>query len=230
MTELAFKVRDLHVSRHGSKVLRGVNLDLPARGVSALLGASGAGKSTLLRALNRLLDLEEGVEQSGRIEAYGSDIHAQGWNPDRLRERVGMLFQKPVLFPGSIEDNVLFALRRLGRRADRALCRAALEEAGLLAEIDERLAEPATRLSMGQRQRLILARALTLEPEVLLADEPTSALDVNSARAVEGTLAAFGERGAVLLVTHDETQAERLAPGRCLYLRRGRISSEALSE
>lgn len=230
MTKIALSVRDLHVTRHGSKVLRGVSFDLPARGVSALLGASGAGKSTLLRALNRLLDLEDGVDQRGRIEAFGSDIYAPASDPDRLRERVGMLFQKPVLFPGSIEDNVLFALRRLGRPADRSLCRAALEEAGLLAEVDDRLREPATRLSMGQRQRLILARALTLEPEILLADEPTSALDATSAQAVEGTLAAFGERGAVLLVTHDETQADRLAAGRRLVLSRGQVSPEALSE
>jgi phosphate transport system ATP-binding protein len=144
----------------------------------------------------------------------GRSIFAPDTDPDELRARVGILFQQPVVFPGSVYDNVVFGLRRSGRARRRELperARAALAEAALWREVEDRLGSPAGRLSTGQQQRLCLARALALEPEVLLMDEPTSALDPRSAEAIEELIGRLKHRHAIVLVTHNLGQARRVA-------------------
>lgn len=217
------EVDDLDVQMGGRTVLRGVRLDVPERGVTAIVGPSGAGKSTLLRALNRLLDLEPAAAVRGRVAFRGEDIYANGVDPDRLRERIGMVFQRPVTFPTTVRRNVLFGWRGDGT-ADEVLERA-LESAALLDEVHDRLDEPARNLSVGQQQRLSLARALAVEPEVLLLDEPTSALDSASENAVEAALSRLANERALILVTHSHSQVERLG-ARALRLVDGQLVDE----
>lgn len=221
----AAEIRDLSVEAAGRQILRRVSLDVPQQEALAILGPSGAGKTTLLKCLNRLIDLVPGAEVRGTVRLGGRSIYAPGTDVDELRSRVGMLFQQPVVFPGSIADNVLFGLRRRGRvarrewpaRLEQALCAAALWN-----EVKDRLASPAGRLSTGQQQRLCLARALALEPEMLLMDEPTSALDVRSAAAIEELITELKRRVTIVLVTHNLAQAERVADAvACLCVRDG---------
>ncbi len=215
------EARRLTVAAGRRTLLRAVDLQLAPREVHAVLGPSGAGKSTLLRCLNRLVDLSPGLAVTGDVLLAGRSVYARGTDPDRLRERIGMLFQQPVVFPGSIADNVLFGLRHTGRARRREWperLERALREAALWDEVADRLAQPAACLSVGQQQRLCLARALAVEPEALLLDEPTSALDPRATAAIEELILALRERHAVLLVTHQAAQARRLAD-RISYLR-----------
>ncbi len=222
------EIRGLGVTFGRRRVLDGIQLELPERGITAILGPSGSGKSTLLRALNRLLDLTPDARIEGSVRFRGVEVYSRETDPDRLRQRIGMVFQRPVVFPASIRANVLFGLKHMGLLQGRdsdAVVRDALTQAGLLAEVRDRLDEPAARLSVGQQQRLALARTLALEPELLLADEPTSALDPESAEAVEGTLRSIAETRSILLVTHSREQAGRLA-ARVLRLRDGRFEAD----
>jgi len=202
------EVRQLEVAFGSRRVLSGIDLDVPARGVTAIVGPSGSGKSTLLRALNRLLDLVPNADVRGRVAFHGEDVYAPGADPDRLRARIGMVFQRPVVFPATIRRNVLFAW--CGAGAEEEVLERALTRAALWDEVRDRLDEPARTLSVGQQQRLSIARALAVEPQVLLLDEPTSALDADSERAVEETLRTLAEERAVVLVTHSSVQVERL--------------------
>jgi phosphate transport system ATP-binding protein len=210
-------VRGLSVStgrRAPRAILRGIDLDIAPGRVLAILGPSGAGKTTLLRCLNRLVDLVPDLDVRGDVRFHGAPIYARGVDVDALRARIGMIFQQPVVFPGSIADNVLFGIRHTGRLPRRALperLERALREAALWSEVEHRLCERAASLSVGQQQRLCLARALAGEPEVLLLDEPTSALDPRSVEAIEDLILRLRERHAVVLVTHNLGQAERLA-------------------
>jgi phosphate transport system ATP-binding protein len=213
-------VRELGVStgrRAPRTILRGIDLDIAPGRVLAILGPSGAGKTTLLRCLNRLVDLVPDLDVRGDVRFHGAPIYARGIRDidvDALRARIGMIFQQPVVFPGSIADNVLFGVRHTGRLPRRALperLERALREAALWPEVENRLGERAASLSVGQQQRLCLARALAGEPEVLLLDEPTSALDPQSVEAIEELILRLRERHAVVLVTHNLGQAERLA-------------------
>ena len=177
-----------------------------------MVGPSGAGKTTVLRAINRLIELEPGLSTAGDILLDGQSIHAS--HPDALRRRIGMLFQQPQVFPGSILDNAAFGLRHLGglsRRKRRDSAERALAAAALWDEVRDRLKEPASQLSVGQQQRLCLARALALDPEVLLLDEPTSALDPRSTALIEESLRQLARDRTLLWVTHDRGQAERVA-------------------
>lgn len=175
-----------------------------------IVGPSGAGKSTLLRALVGLLP--PGLVADGELRLLGQRLDGAGSRAD-LRSRAVLVGQTPVVFPGSVLDNALFGLRHVVRApaADlRARAVAALEEAGLLAEVEDRLDDRADTLSVGQRQRLCLARALALDPVVLLLDEPTSSLDAGSRAAVETSVQGLRGRRTVLLVSHDPAQVERL--------------------
>jgi len=210
----ALEARRLTVTAGPRTILRGVDLRLAPREIHAVLGPSGSGKSTLLRCLNRLVELTPGLRVSGDVLLGGRSVFARGTDADDLRARVGLLFQRPVVFPGSIAANVLFGLRhtgRLRRREAAERLERALREAALWDEVADRLDQPAARLSVGQQQRLALARALAVEPEVLLLDEPTSALDPRSTAAIEETILSLRARHAVLLVTHRPEQARRLA-------------------
>ncbi len=208
----ALETLDLGVSYSGRPLLRGINLRVPDGRVLALIGPSGAGKTTLLSCLNRMIELKPGLRQTGEVMLFGESMARQ--DGDSVRRRVGMLFQQPVIFPGDIADNVLFGLRHSGiasrrsfpERLERALC-----EAALWNEVKDRLREPATSLSVGQQQRLCLARALAVEPRVLLLDEPTGALDPRSTEAIEERIREIAKSRAVVLVTHSLGQARRVA-------------------
>jgi phosphate transport system ATP-binding protein len=212
--DAVLEARNLSIATSQRALLRGINLRIPPRSVFGIIGPSGAGKSTLLRCLNRLIDLDPHLRREGDVLFHGSSIFARDVDPDALRARVGMLFQQPVIFPGSIEKNVLFGAirhRRLGRRAREEIVEGALRDAALWDEVKDRLGERAAQLSVGQQQRLCLARTLAVQPEVILMDEPTSALDVKSTEAIERTIQVVSQTRSVVLVTHNIGQAERLA-------------------
>ncbi len=205
--------RDVSVTANGKPLLRNVRFDVRAGQVFGIIGPSGAGKSTLLRTLNRLVDLIPALRVSGDVRLRGESIYAPGVDVNALRVRIGMLFQQPVVFPGSIGENVLFGakrLRRLGREERHALVESALREAALWDEVKDRLRHSAFALSVGQQQRLCLARALAVQPEVLLMDEPTSALDPRSTAAIEELITRLRERHTIVLVTHNVAQARRV--------------------
>lgn len=214
MPAAVLEARHLNVSAGSRLLLRDVNLRIPSRGAVALIGPSGVGKSTLLRCFNRFVDLTPGIHVAGEVLFRGESTRAQGADADFLRARVGMLFQQPVVFPTSILGNVLFGIRRqpaarlvpLPELAERML-----RETCLWEEVKDRLGAPAQTLSIGQQQRLSLARALALAPEVILMDEPTSSLDPRSASAIEDLVLRLKTTFAVVLVTHDLGQARRVA-------------------
>jgi phosphate transport system ATP-binding protein len=186
--ETVLQVRDVSVSAQGKLLLRTASFSVQANQVFGIIGPSGAGKSTLLRALNRLTDLIPGLRVTGDVRLRDESIYGSGVDVNALRGRIGMLFQQPVVFPASIEENVLFGakrLRSLTRSARHEVVEAALREAALWDEVRDRLRSSALALSVGQQQRLCLARALAVEPEVILMDEPTSALDPKSTQAIE---------------------------------------------
>jgi len=195
-------------------VLRDVSFPIVEKSVTAIIGPSGCGKSTFLMALPRLLETVPEARSTGRVLLRGHDVLAPGNDVARLRRRVGMVFQKPTPFPLSIEANISFALRDHGianREQSRERCRQALEAVGLWSEVQDRLDKPALSLSGGQQQRLCVARAIALEPEVLLLDEPTSALDPASSATLERLILELSKTYAIAVVTHNLEQARRLA-------------------
>jgi phosphate transport system ATP-binding protein len=208
------RIQDLNVWYSSHQALKNIAADIPARGITAIIGPSGCGKSTLLKSLNRLLEETEGVRVTGRVLLDGDDIYSPGVDVTEIRTRVGLLAPKPFPLPMSIYDNVAYGPRihnrRNGRRLDQVVERH-LQEAGLWEEVRDRLRAPASRLSTGQQQRLCLARALAVEPEVLLCDEPTSALDPISAQRIEAQLQGLKEKMTIVVVTHLLRQARRLA-------------------
>ncbi len=212
-TEEVFRVSNLNVVVRGKAILRDVNVTIETNQVFGIIGPSGAGKSTLLRCLNRLTDLTPELQVRGQIEFHGRPIHDAAVDPDQLRARIGFLFQQPVVFPKSVIENVVFGLRHLRRLTRPALAEAAeraLREAALWNEVRDRLHESALTLSVGQQQRLCLARALATQPEVILMDEPTSALDPKSAQAIEDLILTLKESHTIVLVTHNIVQARRV--------------------
>ena len=217
--------RGLSVHAGSSALLRNVQLDIQRGQVFGIIGPSGAGKSTLLRALNRLSDLIPGIRVSGDVRLHGESIYAPGVDVNALRARIGMLFQQPVVFPASIADNVLFGarrLRRMSRGGQHDTTEQALREAALWDEVKGRLRESALSLSVGQQQRLCLARALAVQPEVILMDEPTSALDPKSTQAIEDLIVRLKKRHTIVLVTHNVAQARRVTDWlACVCIRDG---------
>jgi len=195
--------------------LRDVTVDIPRNKVTAMIGPSGCGKSTFLRCLNRMNDLIEICRVTGRIMLDGEDIHAKGVDVVTLRARVGMVFQKPNPFPKSVYDNVAYGprihgLASKGSQLDEIVM-TSLERAGLLAEVRERLQAPATGLSGGQQQRLCIARAIAVEPEVILMDEPCSALDPIATARIEELIDELKENYTIVIVTHSMQQAARVS-------------------
>jgi phosphate transport system ATP-binding protein len=211
--EPVLEAQNLAVSANGQPLIRNVSFAVRPGQVFGVIGPSGAGKSTLLRALNRLADLIPGLRVSGDVELRGESIYAPGIDVNALRARIGMLFQQPAVFPTSIAENVLFGakrLRKLSRSERSGLVESALAEAALWNEVKDRLDQPALALSVGQQQRLCLARALAVRPEVILMDEPTSALDPKSTQAIEDLIARLKERHTIVIVTHNVSQARRI--------------------
>tara|TARA_R110000751_G_scaffold78031_6_gene157318 strand:+ start:4903 stop:5754 length:852 start_codon:yes stop_codon:yes gene_type:complete len=212
--EAHLQIRDLAVSYHGTPVLSGVSLDVYRGCITALIGPSGCGKSSFLACLNRLIDLLPGARASGQIQFEGQDVLAAGQDVKELRQRIGMIFQKPNPFPLSIRRNLELPLLELGIRNKREIdqrIETVLRDVGLWNEVNGRLNSPATRLSGGQQQRLCIARALILEPEILLMDEPCSALDPLSSAVVEDLILRLQGRYTVIIVTHNLAQARRIA-------------------
>ncbi len=208
------RVRDLCVAYHGQTVLDRVSLDIYQGCITALIGPSGCGKTSLLSALNRLTDLVPGAQVRGSVHLGEMDLAAPGLDVRALRQRVAMIFQKPNPFPLSIRRNLALALREQGVRSRDeidARIEAALVDVGLWAEVRDRLDAPALALSGGQQQRLCIARALVLEPEVLLMDEPCSALDPIASGVVEDLIQRLRGAYTVVIVTHNLAQARRIA-------------------
>ncbi len=207
-------VRDLSVSYGRAEVLKNIHLDIPDKALTAIIGPSGCGKSTLLRSFNRLVDTADGVTVSGRVLVDGEDIFDPSAEVTAIRKKMGLLSQKPFPLPMSIFDNVAFGPRIHGMRDKKELNRLVehyLREAGLWEEVKDRLHGTAARLSVGQQQRLCLARGLAVQPEIILADEPTSALDPKSSQHIEQRFLALKNEYTIIVVTHILRQARRLA-------------------
>lgn len=208
------EARNLSLAYHGRWAFRDVSLALSANSITALIGPSGCGKTSLLTSLNRLTDLVQGCVVEGCVCFHGVSVHTQGANLIQLRRRVGMIFQKPNPFPLSIRRNLELPLLELGikkRSEQDDIIEGVLREVGLWAEVCDRLHAPALALSGGQQQRLCIARALTLQPEVLLMDEPCSALDPLSSGVVEDLILRLKTRYTVVIVTHNLAQARRVS-------------------
>jgi phosphate transport system ATP-binding protein len=208
------KVRDLDLYYGEAQALNGINLDIARKRVTAFIGPSGCGKSTLLRCFNRMNDLVSSVRLEGKIELDGEDINSPSVQVARLRQRVGMVFQKPNPFPKSIYENVAYGLRLQGVKSRRTLddiVEKALRGAALWDEVKDRLHDNALGLSGGQQQRLVIARAIAVEPEVLLLDEPASALDPISTLKIEELIDELKDKYTIVIVTHNMQQAARVS-------------------
>ncbi len=213
--EVAFDITGLSLWYGANQALYDVGIRIPTRAVTAIIGPSGCGKSTFLRALNRMHELTPGARMAGNLRLFGEDLYAPSIDPALLRRRVGMVFQKSNPFPTmSIADNVLVGLR-LNGVGNRALLRDRLEEALRMAalwdEVKDHLDRPGTSLSGGQQQRLCIARALAVQPEVLLMDEPCSALDPIATAKIEELINELRAGYTVIIVTHNMQQAARVS-------------------
>ncbi len=203
------------------QALKSINIEIPEKEITALIGPSGCGKSTFLKTLNRMNDLVPGVKISGEIKFHGEDIFAKEMNVNLLRKRIGMVFQKPNPFPMSIYDNIAYGPRLHGSPKKTELdeiVERSLRGAALWDEVKDRLKKSALGLSGGQQQRLCIARALSVEPEVLLMDEPTSALDPGSTIRIENLMAELRKNYTVVIVTHNMQQAVRISDKTAFFL------------
>jgi phosphate transport system ATP-binding protein len=205
-------MRDVSVFYGAFEAVRGTDLSVDKNRITAMIGPSGCGKSTILRALNRMNDLIPGARVSGTVTYHGQDIYAQGVDPIQVRRRVGMVFQKPNPFPKSIYDNIAYGLRingikgKLDDQVERALTGAALWD-----EVKDKLRHSAFALSGGQQQRLCIARAIAVQPDVILMDEPCSALDPISTSKIEDLMRELAETYTIVIVTHNMQQAARVS-------------------
>jgi len=220
MAESQIKILDLNVWYGIHHTLKGITADIPARGITTIIGPSGCGKTTLLKSLNRLLDETDDARVTGQVLLGGINIYDPGVDVTELRTRMGLLAPKPFPLPMSIYDNVAYGPRIHGRLFSHSgrngndldqIVEHHLKAAGLWEEVKDRLRTSASRLSTGQQQRLCLARALAVEPDVLLCDEPTSALDPMAAQRIEAQLKALKGERTIVVVTHLLRQARRLA-------------------
>lgn len=219
MTKIEIKDVNLHYGAFHA--LKNVNLKIPAHSTTAFIGPSGCGKSTLLKSINRMNDLVEGCRVEGLIALDGKDVYAPETDVNLLRKRVGMVFQKPNPFPMSVYDNIAFGPRTHGIRAKKELdhlVERSLRQAAIWDELKDRLNKSALGLSGGQQQRLCIARALAVEPEVLLMDEPTSALDPISTGKIEELCQDIKSRYTIVMVTHNMQQALRIADETAFFL------------
>ncbi|MGM9646348.1 MAG: phosphate ABC transporter ATP-binding protein PstB [Eubacteriales bacterium] len=215
-----FDIKNVELYYGDFKALKGINLDIPTNEITSFIGPSGCGKSTLLKSLNRMNDLVEGCKITGSIKLDGEDIYGN-MDPCELRKRVGMVFQKPNPFPMSIYDNIAFGPRTHGVRSRSKLdeiVEKSLRDAAIWDEVKDRLKKSALGLSGGQQQRLCIARALAVEPEVLLMDEPTSALDPISTSKIEDLTLELKEKYTIIIVTHNMQQAVRIADKTAFFL------------
>ena len=214
-------VRDLNLWYGSHQALSDVSMDIPERCITALIGPSGCGKSTFLKTLNRMNDLVPGIKITGQVLYKGEDIYAPSVEVSQLRRYVGMVFQKANPFPMSIYDNIAYGPRThgvTGRNALDEIVERSLKNAALWDEVKDRLKKNALSLSGGQQQRLCIARALAVEPEVLLMDEPTSALDPISTQRIEELAVSLRRRYTIVIVTHNMQQARRISTRTAFFL------------
>ena len=215
-----FKITNLELWYQDFKALKGVDMQIPEKEITAFIGPSGCGKSTLLKTLNRMNDLVEGCRITGEILLSGENIY-RGMDVSLLRKRVGMVFQKPNPFPMSVYDNIAFGPRTHGIRSKSKLdpiVEESLRKAAIWDEVKDRLKKSALGLSGGQQQRLCIARALAVKPEVLLMDEPTSALDPISTSKIEDLAVELKKDYTIVMVTHNMQQAARISDKTAFFL------------
>ena len=215
------EVQNLNLFYGDLQALKSVNLSVETQCITALIGPSGCGKSTFLKTLNRMNDFIEGCRIEGKILLRGEDIYVGSVDPIALRKRVGMVFQKPNPFPMSVYDNVAYGLRIHGEKGKNHLdevVERSLRGAALWDEVKDRLKKSALALSGGQQQRLCIARALAVEPEVLLMDEPTSALDPIATGRIEELALALKKDYTIVMVTHNMQQAARISDRTAFFL------------
>ncbi|MGB6167693.1 MAG: phosphate ABC transporter ATP-binding protein PstB [Geitlerinemataceae cyanobacterium] len=210
----ALKTEDLSFYYGNRKALEGISMEIYQNKITAIIGSSGCGKSTFLKALNRICELENQVRVTGKVEFYGQDIYGKRINLNLLRRKIGMVFQRPNPFPISIYENVIYGVKKIGRKSRSELdiiVESALQDAALWDEVKDSLKKSALGLSGGQQQRLCIARALAVKPKVLLMDEPCSALDPISTTRIEELLRKLKTQFTIAIVTHNMQQASRLS-------------------
>jgi len=208
--EVVFELDSLSCFYGSFRAVRDISLRVPKNKITAIIGPSGCGKSTLLRSFNRMNDLVDIARIEGRILYHGVDLYADGVDPVEVRRRIGMVFQKPNPFPKSIHDNVAFGPRVAGFRGNMdELVERSLRRAALWDEVKDKLKDPGTTLSGGQQQRLCIARAIAVEPDVILMDEPCSALDPVATLKIEDLMRELKENYTIVIVTHNMQQAAR---------------------
>lgn len=215
------KIRNLRVAYDGQYVLKDLNLDVYEHEILSIIGPANSGKSTFLRVLNRLLDINPTVSIAGDVYIDGKNIYEKGVKVDDLRKRIGMIFALPVPLPMSIFDNLTYGPRLYGERSTKKLLKITekcLKAASLWDEVKDRLSVSALRLSGGQQQRLCLARALAVEPEIILFDEPCSGLDPISTAKVEATISELKKKYTIILVTNNTKQAARISDRTAFFL------------
>ena len=214
MSKPQISIENLNVYYEGNHVLKNINLTIPEKQITAIIGPSGCGKTTLLKSLNRLIDLETNIKISGKVLIDGVNILDRRVDVTSVRKKLGFISQTPNPLPMSIYDNIAYGPRIHGLKDRKELDKIVercLRAAGLWNEVNSRLKQPATKLSIGQQQRLCIARAIAVEPQVLLCDEPTSALDPISTRHIENQLLALRNDYTTVFVTHMLRQARRIA-------------------
>ena len=214
-------VKDLQLWYGQTKALKGVSMNIPEKSITALIGPSGCGKSTFLKTLDRMNDLVPGVRIEGEVKYNGQDIFAPSVDINELRREIGMVFQKPNPFPMSIYDNITYGPRTHGvRKKDELdeIVEQSLRGAAIWDEVKDRLKKSALGLSGGQQQRLCIARALAVQPQVLLMDEPTSALDPISTSKIEELATNLKEQYTIIIVTHNMQQALRISDKTAFFL------------
>ena len=215
------EVQDMNLWYGANQALHQVSIDIPEKSITALIGPSGCGKSTFLKTLDRMNDLIPGVKVTGDIKYKGTDIFSPGVDVNELRRQIGMVFQKPNPFPMSIYDNIAYGPRThgvSGKAKLDELVERSLRGAAIWDEVKDRLKKSALSLSGGQQQRLCIARALAVEPEVLLMDEPTSALDPISTSKIEELANDLKSKYTIIIVTHNMQQAVRISDQTAFFL------------
>jgi phosphate transport system ATP-binding protein len=205
------QVQNLSVWFNNCQILENINLDIYGQEILGLIGASGSGKSTLLRCLNRLNDVIPGAKVKGAVIYRGENIYAPHIDPVKVRRQIGMVFQRPNLFPKSIYENIAFGLRVNGYKTNLdQIVEQSLRQANLWEEVKDKLKQSSANLSGGQQQRLCIARALALKPDIILLDEPCSALDPISTAKIEELLLQIKQQYTIVIVTHNLQQARRI--------------------
>lgn len=226
------KISDLNIWLNSSHVLKDIYLSFKEKMITGIIGPSGGGKTTLLRSINRINDTTPGFKIKGSILFEGKDIYSPTIILHQLRQRIGMIFQKPCVLPRSIYENVIFGIKMTKRKKKKVLKMIAEEklmDANLWDEVKDRLSHSAIGLSLGQQQRLCIARALAVEPKVILMDEPTSSLDPISSLAIEDMILKLKERYTVIVVTHNINQAYKISDY-VVFISDGRVIENGIKE